>query len=234
MVYLLMLFMIVAGPVWALNISTPEWTGISAEKIDGGYYPDFTKSVSPLKTNYASTAGYKDGGQGFQFKVNQPTHIDYLLVDAKADVFFWPKQEIYTWKVNLYEGDGHFRPSLYPPGEAPIIPDVNKQILSSDIFLTNQPHIIKTDFGDYTEYVEKDYKDYVVPFSADLGAGNYWVTAEDHFWTDGAASYSNLRFASNDKPGAVTPEPSTYLLILLGFGLVFRKQARRLLRIRPL
>lgn len=215
---LFLVLLLLASPAYALNVSTPEWSGKNAVQIDGGYYPDYWSSVSPYQENYAAAVGWKDGGQAFQFTVSQPTHIDYLILDARANINNATEQEVYKWKFKLYDGSQVFHASVNPDG-TPNIPA--HEILASDIYLTGQSNTIKTDFGDLTQYSEKDYKDYVVPFNSDLKQGDYWVAAETHNWADGAATYSNLRFGSEKTVG--TPEPSILPLFLFLIPLFQRR-----------
>ncbi len=216
----LIIFLLFAADAHAFIIDV-NYTGNVAERIDACGYG----------CGVGSTGGYIGGpvannslGGAFQFNVDKPTRINYLLASAHVSNYYAPEGEaegmefyfkLYTGTLNTYHGD----PSLP-------YPDVETLALIAPMFVTTSTYDVYYPELDswHTFTQEGYYSDVQLPFKYNLKPGTYWIARERNYGQGGPiVDDISVKFANSR---IVTPEPATMLLFGSGLAGVFLRKRR--------
>lgn len=149
--------------------------------------------------------------RAFQFTVDNPSHVEYLSVNATAypSIFsevFHPAQTMDV-HFKVFDGSVPFGPDSHPR------PDFSNLVASSY-------YQFETGGG----INSKEYNGLQLPFNASLQPGkDYWIYAADPDYSGATLKYDTA-FVGR----VAVPEPSTWALIILGLVMafpLFRKRA---------
>jgi|CXWL01.1.fsa_nt_gi hypothetical protein len=198
---------------WAEDVFYPDYTGVWAYRIDGGYYPANSNLNTPIIPLFALGGGNKDAGYAFEFQVHQGTHLDSLIFNAETSVTSPSTPESLNPQFRIYSQGMVFRPILFPEIIHPNVPDTTSLDISLGAFLQTQVTYPLEEDPDRPLYVGKTYINYEIPLSTDFTPGNYWLAIETTGSNEPPTRFSNVRFEGS----VTTPEPAT--MLLLGGGL---------------
>ena len=217
---ILISILVIPAKAYALTIIPVDYTGNVAQRIDSCGYG----------CGGGSTGGYIGGpaannslGGAFQFTIDHPVDIDYLLASAHVRNYSVPDGQtdgmefyfkLYSGTLNTYQGE----PSLPYPAigtfslSAPM--DVSTSTADVDIPELGAWHTFTRD-GYYT--------DVPLPFDIRLQPGTYWIARERNSGQDGPiVDHISVEFASRCPS---IPESATRLLWGPGLvGIFLRKR----------
>jgi len=201
----------------AFNIINVDYTGNVAERID----------MCGYGCGVGGTGGYIGGpvannslGGAFQFSVDKPKNIDYLLASAHVSNHYTYDQaegmefyfKLYTGTLNTYRGD--------PSGP---YPDAGTLVLEAPMYVTTYTEDVY--FPDmnswHTFFRDGYYSDVQIPFNYNLKPGTYWLARERNYGQGGPIVddiFVEFGKGKDKIEKIVNPEPAT--LLLFGSGIV--------------